>query len=268
LQTIKLKNEKSWQLVALGAIAPHLPPGQTAEARRMAQGIDDQYERSRALAALADALKAVKNVKGNVLTSEERRKGISEAVHLSKNNQRVTLARITGRFDTPVFVPFPAETESNPEQALSNALQTAKTIVFEEARLSALRPLYKYLRREQVDDALQGAKGFENEYYRASALAELAPVLGPDQFREAVQAAKTILDNGDRLTAFGGLAGHVGEPDRNDVMIGVLDAAGYVPRPDAFKAVEKAAPLIRQLGASTAVQELRRAIEDVCRWYP
>jgi hypothetical protein len=104
--------------------------------------------------------------------------------------------------------------------------------------------------------------------YRSCALEVLAPHLDAGQFADAVQAAKVIGDASHRSRALAALAIHVAGPDGKALMIALLDTVSNVSRSDALQAATNAATLTAKLGGSSTLMELRRAINDVCSWYP
>jgi|SRR5271166_123767 len=99
-------------------------------------------------------------------------------------------------------------------------------------------------------------------------LVALAPHLGPEQLGEALAAAKAIGDASERISTLDALVGWLPSTLQADALVALIDAAGNVSRSQSLFRVINASRPTFELGGPGAVLELRRAINDVCRWYP
>jgi len=77
-----------------------------------------------------------------------------------------------------------------------------------------------------------------------------------------------ITDESSRSWALAELVRCVPTAGQVDALLTLIDAAGKVARPAALSAAAAGARATFELGGQEAVLELRRAINDLCRWYP
>jgi len=104
------------------------------------------------------------------------------------------------------------------------------------------------------------------------ALVALAPHLAPQQrpvvLGEALAAAKAIGNKDYRSHVLAALVGWLPSTLQVDALLTLIDAVGNVSRSASLSAVTAGSRPTVELGGPGAVLELRRAINDVCRWYP
>jgi hypothetical protein len=240
-------DDKFWRSRALAALGPRLAPEQLGEALTAAKAIVDAYSRSNALAALAPHLAAEQL--GEALASA---KAVGDGFFRAH-----ALAALA---------PHLAPTQGL--DALGDALAAAKAIRTETDRSNALAALAPHLAPEQLGEALAAAKAIDDAYWRSHALAALAPRLAPEQLGEVLASASAITSENSRSSALAELVGCVPAAVQVDVLLTLIDAVGKVARPTALSAAAAGARPTFDLGGQGAVLELRRAINDVCRWYP
>jgi hypothetical protein len=267
----------------LAALAPHLDTAQAADALKAAMAIKSEHCRCEALAALVPRLKF-----------GQRHAALAEALQAAKAIQ----------YRCSAFAALVPHLEPGQRQTvLTEALQAAKAIGSELLLCRALKELAPHLDTAQAADALQAAMAIDVEHRRCEALAALVPRLELGQLAEALQAVKSMSDNHryDDLFALAPqlqpaqrqmvlaeslqaakaipdewvrcdvlmkLAEYVSGALGFDLMITLLDAVSRVERRLALGSASKAATLIVKLGEPSAVADLRRAINDVGRWYP
>ncbi|MEI2581278.1 NB-ARC domain-containing protein [Scytonema sp. PRP1] len=178
LAAAKLIQDESDRARALAALADKLPQV-LPEALAAAKLIQDESDRARALAALADKLPQV----------------LPEALAAAKLIQH----------EYSRTMALAALADKLPQDLLPEALAAAKLIQHEEFRAEALAALADKL-PQVLPEALAAAKLIQDEYNRATALAALADKLPIDLLPEALAAAKLIQAESDRATALAALA--------------------------------------------------------------
>jgi hypothetical protein len=171
------------------------------------------------------------------------------------------------------------------------------------AREHALRVLAPHLpeelRRQALSEALQAARSIENENYRYLHLDELAPLLPPELMPDALQAALSIQDDDFRSYVLSALAPRlsaellptalqattdrrtqralalrqatIAPSDGLALWTDMLHISASQPRPDLLADLRDLLPLIQALAGPNAAVELvaiTHAIRDVCRWWP
>jgi hypothetical protein len=161
-------------------------------------------------------------------------------------------------------------------ERLDEALASAKVIGDEFTRSNTLAKLMAYIvperRVAEFAEALASAKAIFDPKYRSRAIAALAPHLAPEQshavFGEALACAKAIGDRNARLDVMVALIGCVPATLQVDALLALIDAVGQASRSTALSAAAAGTQATFELGGQGAVLELRRAINDVFRWYP
>lgn len=283
LAAAKAVGDEGRRSEAIKAIAPYLSTTQRAEALAAAREIRSDWNRSAILATLPDELDAA-----------QREEAIAVARAMPSSDALAELARRVEPGERPAV--------------LAEALAVARTRDIPAFRFTCLRRLVPHLEPAQrplvIAEALAAARALDSDASRASSLAEISPYLDPIQRQtvldEALSAIKAISDENPYQYALSRLAHHVDSAHRAEVLAAVervrntwdrfwivatlvenasdaeckelmpdvLHAVSALPRSKALEAVVKLAGPTAQLGGSTAAAELRRAISDVCNWYP
>jgi hypothetical protein len=91
------------------------------------------------------------------------------------------------------------------------------------------------------------------------------------QAADALEASWPTDPEEFRYEALAALATEASVTDNHQLMIALMDtmdAASDAPRSSALDAARRSVRLTAKLGGPSGVEELRRAIVDVCRWYP
>lgn len=107
---------------------------------------------------------------------------------------------------------------------------------------------------------------------RSGDLVELWPHLSDDELRNVFDAAlrmATAMDNDwSRSLTLATLARLPARAESKLLMKALLEFVGNVARQDALESARRAVELTHHFCGSSAVREIGRAINDVCRWYP
>jgi hypothetical protein len=293
---------------AVAALIPHLEPAQKqavlADTLRAAMEASER-DRSEGLAALAPYLnrpqRAAAAASSKAITwDRDRSQALKALAPYLDRRQRADAFAVVMEIDKDFFpmafreiihdVGLPTEIREKPHRA------------------EALAAIALYLDRDQRDDALVAANGYSNLVVRCEAVAALAPHLEPAQratvLANALSAATQSQSRLTRYEAIAALAPHL-DTERQKAVLGdtmvaatadgfapavtaaiaphltpsnraggivptarLLDFVAALKRPDALTLVASTASLALRLGGPSAVSSLRRAINDVCNWYP
>jgi hypothetical protein len=273
---------------ALGALAAHLSPEQIASNAEWAQAIDSNEIRSIMLAVLApyllpdqryrlvlDGLRAAKASKNMVawvllaahLPLQEKQQSISEL--LEAGIERKGLSAKHQREEWTFLAVLADHLTS---QQIVRAYELAHMISGTHGKLVLNAVLYPRLRdHPKFAEALVRDMKQAQAVPVAGLLALHVSHLSSDQrhefLREALNATKDMA-NSHRTARLAELATLMGEPDGRDVMSALLDSVSQTARAESLDAAGKASELIARLGGASAVSQLKRAITDVCSWYP
>jgi hypothetical protein len=275
----------------LAELAEHLPAELLPEAVRVARHIGSEWDRSRALGALAghlpaeqrtlvlaEALQTARQIRNDVhrvhtlaalaplLPGEQRRQVVTEALQAAR--QIGLLASTRARVLAALAEHLPAE-ERRP--VVAEALQTARESwpsVY-AAVVAALAPLLPVEQRRQVVvEALQATRSFGVSVGSARALAALAPHLAAVQLRSAI--AEKLQEAGSFLPeAVAALAEHLPTEQRRLLVPEALQTALQIRDHSASK---RALDSILQSGKELAhspgltVVGSPSAVELAVRW--
>jgi hypothetical protein len=271
------------RLSALAALTPYLSPKQRSEIANATEA-SYWYRDPLAVTALVPYLapKRRRYWLGQALASaktagnEKYDASVLAALapHLSREQLGDALATVTAIRDedsrasalaglAPYLAPAP----------LRDALACAQTIRSGFRRSRALTALARFLpteqRRDVLHQAVSAANVVRDDFHRSSALAGLAPYLLPDQLDGALLAAKAIHDANCRSNALAALIvclPHFSQ--KVDALSALIDSAKGASRDVVLSAAAATIEVLAELGGEAAVQEQRRAINDVCSWYP
>jgi cytochrome bd-type quinol oxidase subunit 2 len=87
-------------------------------------------------------------------------------------------------------------------------------------------------------------------------------------FHEALAAAKAIRNNDSRLGVLAAVVGCVPYTLKLEPLLALIDEVASASRPTSLLVVNEGSRPTYELGGQPALLELRRAINDVCNWYP
>lgn len=252
LTAVKCVDNEMERSRVLVALAPYLAPEQIPDVLQTVGAISNSYLRSRALAALAPYVDPAE-ITDEVRSTARIGAGLRSSISLTK-----------------------AATQRQHQRQISGVLKAAKAIGDFSDRTCILEILASHtgfdLEEQVFIKAAKAAKGIGDASDRSRMLASLLPHLTRDQkkqaFGDALLAAKAIFDASDRSRALSAIAKYCPPSDGREFMNELLSAVAGAKRPDALLAAMSSVDLTVKLGGQQAVMELRRSIDDVCRWYP
>jgi len=233
---------------AIEAIAPYLYDVLLPEADEAIRAIENEAAADAARAAMASALarmgltdKALATARG--LPDKELRAG--------------ALAAIASRLG---------------ETVLREAMKTAKAIDDDVIRSYLLRDMLPNLAAlGYSEEALDSTRSIVFEDFRVSAIVAIEPYLGDTLVPKALELARAISRKRDRIKALVALALRLAKVPQSRLLPlweEILGIAATCSRSDLLADLSALAPVIRTLGGPEAIDETCRAIEDVCRWWP
>jgi hypothetical protein len=125
---------------------------------------------------------------------------------------------------------------------------------------------------EALNEALAADK-LTSEFESARALlAALAPYLPSEQrqqaFIEALTAAEGIRGKAGRAEALVALARDLPRDLQIRAILSLIDITASMSRSETLLKAGATASLVVELGGGEAIDQLFRAINDVCSWYP
>ncbi|NEO39320.1 MAG: hypothetical protein F6J90_24470 [Moorea sp. SIOASIH] len=228
---LRQRKDSEGQAEGLKVIIEYLPPSLLPEALDVARGIGYEYDRYRALVALAPHLpdvllpKALDCARG---ISDQKYRAyalLALAPHLS-NVLHQALDWATGiSYEYSRAYALVALAPHLPDVLLPKALDCAREIRNEKYRAYALLALAPHLTDVLLNQALDCARGISDQKYRADALLALAPHL-PDVLNQALDCARGISYEYSRADALVALAPHLPEellPKALDCARGISD---------------------------------------------
>jgi hypothetical protein len=279
LAAAKVVGDERGRATALAALAPLLPPELLGEALTIATAVVGESDRVQVWAALAPYLppellgEVLRAVKAIVSESDRTWELTVLIPHLPPEllGEALTTAKAIDDESNRVRVWTALAPQLSPEM-LGEVLTAAKAIVGEGDRAEALTALAPHLPPELLGEALTVAKTIGGESNRADALAALAPQLPAEERQrtlgEALTAAKAIGGERDRAEGLAALIPHLPATLLGQAVAELIDTSASIPRALALSAAKSTTQSVFEIGGVEAIKDLRRAINDVCRWYP